>query len=62
MTRRIREVLEDPRLIDVSWTDKPLYGFAKIVRTCEECGTCHRTGEHPDDECKIGTVDRVMNS
>lgn len=59
--REIRK-LDGVQFLTVSWVDKPLYGFAKIVKSCEECGVTHRTGEHPDDGCKIGAVDRVMNS
>jgi hypothetical protein len=47
---------------DISWVDKPLYGFAKIVVCCPECKESHRRGEHPNDECRMGVVDNVMES
>ena len=47
---------------EVSWVDKPLYGFAKIVVTCPECGKAHRLGDHPNNGCHMGVVDNVMES
>ncbi|KKL59538.1 hypothetical protein LCGC14_2214340 [marine sediment metagenome] len=55
-------MLDDVKFIDVSWTDKPLHGFAKILVPCPECEKTHRIGEHPDDGCRMGVVDNVMRT
>jgi hypothetical protein len=54
------ETAPDMRFIDISWVDRPLIGFARILVTCPECGQTHRTGEHPDDGCPMGVVHNVM--
>lgn len=59
---RPTQLLDDIRLFDVSWVDKPLYGFAKIIIPCPECEETHRVGEHPDNGCRMGVVDNVMRS
>ena len=43
--------------LEVSWVDKPLYGFAKILVCCPECKETHCRGEHPNDGCRMGVVD-----
>jgi hypothetical protein len=36
------------------------YGAASNLRKCGECGVICAPGSHPDNGCKLGMIERIM--